>query len=101
MKNTLARDTLKNLSETCIRDSEKAVRKCRANPILVRKKFEMKDVYFRKNQPDIPLMRCELAFDYEFGLIMLSALVIVLLIMKKCCGKKKKREKNRKVSADK
>lgn len=39
--------------------------------LLVRKKFAMKDVCFRKNQPDVEVFRCELAFDVEMYVLIL------------------------------
>ena len=39
--------------------------------LLVRKKFAMKDVCFRKNQPEVEVFRCELAFDLEMYVLLL------------------------------
>ena len=49
---------------------------CAKDALLVRKKFAMKDVCYRRNQPDCEVFRCELAFDVEMYVIftMLAAL---------------------------
>ncbi|MBQ8186247.1 MAG: hypothetical protein IJX93_05700 [Clostridia bacterium] len=39
--------------------------------LCVRKKFAMKDVCFRKNQPDVEVFRWELAFDVEMYVLLL------------------------------
>lgn len=45
------------------------------NPLLVRKKLQMKDVWFRRDQPDVELFRTELAFDVELYVILIAVLV--------------------------
>ncbi len=44
------------------------------NPLLMRKKFAMKDVFFRRNQPDVELFRAEVAFDLELYVIIIALL---------------------------
>ncbi len=53
------------------------------NPLLMRKKFQMKDVYFRKDDPDHEALRFELAFDLEFYVIIIAAILAVLLFAAK------------------
>lgn len=44
------------------------------NPLLMRKKFQMKDVWFRRDQPDVELFRTEIAFDVELYVIIIALL---------------------------
>lgn len=44
------------------------------NPLLMRKKFQMKDVWFRRDQPDTELFRTEIAFDVELYVILIALL---------------------------
>lgn len=47
--------------------------KC-GSPLMMRKKFEMKDVWFRRDQPDVELFRTELAFDVQLYVILVILL---------------------------
>lgn len=53
--------------------------KCQ-NPLLVRKKFQMKDVYYRRDDPEKELFRCEFAFDTEQYLIVIGAVILLAAI---------------------
>jgi len=57
----------------------------KSNPLLVRKQFQMKDVYFRRNSPKNEILKFELSFDFEQYVIVLlliaSGMYIVLKIM--------------------
>ena len=44
---------------------------CGKDALLVRKKFAMKDVCYRRSQPDVELFRWELAFDAEMYVLLL------------------------------
>jgi len=44
---------------------------CGKDALLVRKKFAMKDVCYRRNQPDVEVFRWELAFDAEMYVLLL------------------------------
>ncbi len=44
---------------------------CGKDALLVRKKFAMKDVCFRRDQPDVEVFRWELAFDVEMYVLLL------------------------------
>ena len=46
-----------------------------SNPLLMRKKFAMKDVFFRRDRPDVELFRAEIAFDLELYVIIIAILV--------------------------
>lgn len=61
-----------------------AIDQCRSdNPVLVRKKFQMKDVYFRRNTPDAEIFHIDVGFDVELGImILLLAAVSFLLLLK-------------------
>ena len=64
------------------------------NPLLVRKKFSMKDVYFRKDDPDAELFRLELGFDWEFCAVAVAlVLVLVFLMRRMAAGRKRAAEK--------
>lgn len=52
------------------------------NPLMMRKKMAVKDVVFRKDDPDTEVFRLELAWDTE--LYVLLAALIVLLILAGC-----------------
>lgn len=57
-----------------------------SNPLMVRKKFQMKDVYFRHDLPEQELFRCELAFDTEVYVLLLIAAAILLLGICRLCS---------------
>ncbi len=72
----------------------------RSNPLLVRKKMEMKDVYFRKNEPDREVMRFELAFDTELYVLIIAGVILLAMLccrISKCAHRRaiKKAEKRR------
>ena len=46
----------------------------------MRKKMEIKDVYFRANEPDRDLLRFELAFDFEEYFIIAAGVILLLLV---------------------
>ncbi len=56
-----------------------------ANPLIVRKKFQMKDVYFRRDLPEREVFRCELAFDTELYVLLLIAAALLLWIVCRLC----------------
>ena len=76
MKNCIARD----LADDTVNSIYKTISKECRNPILVHKKFEMKDVYYRKKQPDKEILRCELSFDFNICLLVLTALIITIAL---------------------
>lgn len=55
------------------------------NPLIVRKKFQMKDVYFRRDLPEREVFRCELAFDTELYVLLLIAAGLLLWIVCRLC----------------
>ncbi|MBP3294437.1 MAG: hypothetical protein J6N32_11845 [Clostridia bacterium] len=55
------------------------------NPLIVRKKFQMKDVYFRRDLPEREVFRCELAFDTELYVLLLIAAALLLWIVCRMC----------------
>ncbi|MBR3998430.1 MAG: hypothetical protein IKI93_08825 [Clostridia bacterium] len=55
----------------------------KSNPLMMRKKFAMKDVLFRRDQPDTELMRAEFAFDVELYVILVALLVGSLCLVLK------------------
>lgn len=56
---------------TSVYDDFRKKHPCRKDALLVRKKFAMKDVCFRKDQPDAEVFRWELAFDVELYVLLL------------------------------
>ena len=52
-----------------------------SNPLMVRKKFQMKDVYFRRDLPEQEVFRCELAFDTELYVLLLLAAFLLLCVI--------------------
>ena len=56
------------------------------NPLIVRKKFQMKDVYFRRDLPEREVFRCELAFDTELYVLLLIAAAVLLLGICRLCS---------------
>ena len=46
----------------------------------MRKKMEIKDVYFRKDEPDRDLLRFELAFDFEEYFIIAAGVILLLIV---------------------
>lgn len=61
----------------------------------MRKKMEVKDVYFRKNEPDREVVRFELAFDFEQYFIVAAGAIILLVLLCKIAKWAKKREMKR------
>ena len=53
------------------------------NPLMMRKKFAMKDVFFRKDHPETELFRTEIAFDLELYVILIALLVTSLCLLLK------------------
>ena len=60
------------------------------NPLLVRKKFSMKDVYFRRDDPEAELFRMELGFDVEFWVVAIAALLLLMVFAAKMTGARKR-----------
>lgn len=56
------------------------------NPLMVRKKFQMKDVYFRRDLPEQEVFRCELAFDTELYVLLLIAAALLLCMICRLCS---------------
>ena len=54
--------------------------------------MEVKDVYFRKNDPDREVVRFELAFDFEQYFIVAAGAVILFVLLYKMAKWAKKRE---------
>jgi len=52
------------------------------NPLMMRKKMSVKDVVFRRDEPDTELFRFELAWDTE--LYILLVILILLIIFAGC-----------------
>jgi len=51
------------------------------NPLLMRKKFQMKDVFFRRNEPDRELLRWELAFDLEWYVLLIALRAVGVCVL--------------------
>lgn len=51
------------------------------NPVLVRKKFQMKDYYFRRDDPDCELFHIDIGFDVEFCVIAAVIIAAALFII--------------------
>jgi len=63
------------------------------NPLIVRKKFQMKDVYFRRDLPEQEVFRCELAFDTElYVLLLIAAALLSWRIVRLCSAVSHARE---------
>ncbi|MGN1345897.1 MAG: hypothetical protein ACI4V1_03875 [Eubacteriales bacterium] len=62
-----------------------------ANPLMVRKKFQMKDVCFRRDFPEEEVFRCELAFDVELYVLLFAAALLLLCCL--CHGHRRRRGK--------
>ena len=63
------------------------------NPLIVRKKFQMKDVYFRRDLPEQEVFRCELAFDTElYVLLLIAAALLFWMILRLCSAVSRARE---------
>ena len=64
------------------------------NPLLVRRKFQMKDVCFRKDHPEVELFRWEIAWDAElYVLLLVLTAACAFLVVKTvafCCRTKQK-----------
>jgi len=57
------------------------------NPVLVRKKFQMKDTWFRRDQPDVEVFHIDVGFDVEmYVILLLIAAAAVFLICKIGCA---------------
>lgn len=52
---------------------------------MVRKKFQMKDVYFRRDLPEQEVFRCELAFDTELYVLLLAAAALLIYMLCRFC----------------
>lgn len=70
------------------------------NPLLMRKKFGIKDVYYRRDNPEEELFRFELAFDVEQYVLISAAVCLVILIALKiarCAGHMKEKRAYRRM----
>lgn len=85
MSRSLTRDTAR--SATTIVKTFK-----RSNPLMMRKKLEIKDVYFRENEPDRDLLRFELAFDFEEYFIIVAGVIVMLILARKLASWAHRRE---------
>jgi len=56
------------------------------NPLMARKKLSVKDVVFRRNDPDTELFRLELAWDTELYVLLALLLLLAVLAAWKICG---------------
>ena len=66
----------------------------RGNPLIVRKTFRMRDAFFRKDQSDVELFHCDIAFDTEWCAVTLILIGAVLLLCR-CVGKCRARHRIR------
>ncbi len=76
------------MSRNVIKDTSRAATSAvktfvRSDPVLVRKKMEIKDVYYKKSEPKKELFRFELAFDTEQYFLVAAAVVLLLMMW---CG---------------
>jgi len=55
------------------------------NPLMMRKKLSMKDVVYRKDEPDTELFRLELSFDTELYVLLALLCCFVFLAAYKLC----------------
>jgi hypothetical protein len=85
----------KKLGRTAARAAEGAIQESREiggrlleryggkNPLLVRKKIEMQDIYYRKKDPEKELLRIEMGCDTELWVLaFLASLVLFCLAWK-------------------
>lgn len=64
------------------------------NPVLTRKVFSMKDVCYRKDDPDTELFRFELGFDWEFCAVAAAMVLVFVFLMRRMhTGRKRAAEK--------
>ena len=57
------------------------------NPLMIRKKMTVKDIIFRKDDPDREIIRLELSYDMEWFML-LAALILLLIYITIKIGKK-------------
>lgn len=50
------------------------------NPLLVKKKLEMQDIYYRRRDPDTELFRFEVAWNAELWVLAFGAALLFFLI---------------------
>ena len=55
------------------------------NPLMMRKKLSMKDVVYRKDEPDTELFRLELSLDTELYVLLALLLCLVIAAAYKLC----------------
>ena len=81
----MAKNALCNLSGeklTCAINQYK-----KDNPVIVRKKFQMKDTWFRRDEPDIEVFHIDVGFDVEmYVLLLVIVAVAVFFIYKIGCA---------------
>ena len=79
MEKAIVKDSLKIASDLADRVTSN-------NPLMMRKKFSVKDVCFRKNAPEVEAFRFELAFDVEVYVLLLLLAALVLGLCVKIAG---------------
>lgn len=57
----------------------------KSDPIMLKKTFAMKDVFYRKNSPGHELWHTEVSFDYDFYFVALAAGVAATAILMAFC----------------
>ena len=55
------------------------------NPLMMRKKLSMKDVVYKKDEPDTELFRFELAWDTELYVLLAALILLIILAGYKLC----------------
>ncbi len=85
MEKAIVKDSVKIASDLAHRVKSQ-------NPLMVRKKFAMKDVCFRRNTPEVEAFRFEVAFDVEVYaiLILLTVLAAGLCVKIAGCSRRRK-----------
>lgn len=55
------------------------------NPLMMRKKMTVKDVVFRRDEPDTEMFRLELAWDTELYVLLAVLIFLVIVLGCKIC----------------
>ena len=55
------------------------------NPLMMRKKLSMKDVVYKKDEPDTELFRFELTWDTELYVLLAALILLIILAGYKLC----------------
>ena len=61
------------------------------DPLVVRKKFEMSDTFYRKGCPDKPIMKTKLSTDTEISVALLAGIGAAVILMCAVHGWRKRR----------